>query len=130
MLNCIRLGEHIALVGENGAGKTTIAKLLCRYDPAAGAIRLDGIDLRCVDPAALRREISVVFQDYVRFHLTARENISLGMFRVRRIRPRLLQQRMRRAPTRSSRCCPGAMTHRWAIGLKKVKSSAWENGRK
>ena len=75
----IRPGEHIALVGANGAGKTTLVKLLCRlYDPTAGRITLDGIDLREFRTAALRREISVIFQDYARYHLTLRENIWLG----------------------------------------------------
>ncbi|MGH7503209.1 MAG: ABC transporter ATP-binding protein [Longimicrobiales bacterium] len=75
----VRAGEHIALVGENGSGKTTLVKLLCRlYDPEAGSIRVDGVDLRDMETQALRREISVVFQDYARYHLTARENVWLG----------------------------------------------------
>ncbi len=75
----IRPGETVALVGENGAGKTTLIKLLCRlYDPTAGTISLDGVDLREFGTAALRREISVIFQDYARYHLTAQENIWLG----------------------------------------------------
>jgi ATP-binding cassette subfamily B protein len=75
----IRPGEHIALVGPNGAGKTTLVKLLCRlYDPTAGTISLDGVDLREFDPAALRRQISVVFQDFARYDLTLRENVWLG----------------------------------------------------
>lgn len=75
----IRPGEVVALVGENGAGKTTLIKLLCRlYDPAEGMITFEGINLRDFDPADLRREISVVFQDYAKYHLTASENIWLG----------------------------------------------------
>lgn len=72
-------GEVVALVGDNGSGKTTLAKLLCRlYDPTAGRIAIDGVDLRALDPEAFRREISVVFQDYVHYPLSARENVWIG----------------------------------------------------
>ena len=72
-------GEVVALVGENGSGKSTIAKLLCRlYDPARGDITVDGISLRDIDPVAWRREISVAFQDYAHYAMTAGENIWLG----------------------------------------------------
>jgi ATP-binding cassette subfamily B protein len=75
----IRPGETIALVGENGSGKTTLAKLLCRlYDPAGGAVTIDGTSLREFDLNDLRSHISIVFQDFARYHLSARENISLG----------------------------------------------------
>ncbi len=75
----IRPGETVALVGHNGAGKTTLVKLLCRlYDPTHGSIQLDGIDLRQFATADLRRQISVVFQDFVHYHMTAKENIWLG----------------------------------------------------
>ena len=75
----IRPGEKIALVGHNGAGKTTLIKLLSRlYDPTEGTILLDGIDLREVDPLALRQKIGVIFQDFVRYHLPAKENIGFG----------------------------------------------------
>ncbi len=75
----IRPGEMIALVGENGSGKTTLIKLLCRlYDPTGGKIMLDGVDLRDFDSTDLRREISVIFQDYVKYQLSARENIQFG----------------------------------------------------
>ena len=75
----IGLGETVALVGENGAGKTTLAKLLCRlYDPESGTITWDGRDLRTCDPDELRSRIAVIFQDFVRYDLTARENIGFG----------------------------------------------------
>jgi ATP-binding cassette subfamily B protein len=75
----IRPGEHVALVGENGSGKTTLIKLLCRlYDPTEGKITMDGVDLRQCQMTELRREISVIFQDYARYHLPAKENIWLG----------------------------------------------------
>jgi ATP-binding cassette, subfamily B, bacterial len=75
----IRPGEHIGIVGENGSGKTTLVKLLCRlYDPTSGQITWDGKDLRQFRTEALRREISVIFQDYAKYHLTARENIWFG----------------------------------------------------
>jgi ATP-binding cassette subfamily B protein len=75
----IRPGEKIALVGHNGAGKTTLIKLLSRlYDPTEGTILLDGIDIRDIDPLALRQKIGVIFQDFVRYHLPARENIGFG----------------------------------------------------
>ncbi len=72
-------GECVALVGHNGAGKTTLVKLLLRlYDPTAGRILLDGVDLRDYDLDDLRREMGAVFQDFVRYDLTAAENIGLG----------------------------------------------------
>ena len=73
-------GERIALVGENGAGKTTLVKLLTRlYDPSEGRITLDGRDLRDYDLVALRRAIGVIFQDFVRYDMIARENIAIGL---------------------------------------------------
>jgi len=88
----IRPGEHIALVGENGAGKTTLIKLLCRlYDPTEGAITFDGINLRDFSVKDLRREISVVFQDYVRYHLTVRDNIWFGDINLPRNHERIVK---------------------------------------
>lgn len=75
----IRPGQVVALVGENGSGKTTLIKLLCRlYDPHRGNITVDGVDLRRFASAELRRQISVILQDYAHYNLTARENIWLG----------------------------------------------------
>jgi ATP-binding cassette subfamily B protein len=75
----IRPGQMVALVGENGSGKSTLIKLLCRlYDPQEGRICLDGIDLRDFNTVDLRREMSIIFQDYARYNLTAGENIRLG----------------------------------------------------
>jgi ATP-binding cassette, subfamily B, bacterial len=72
-------GERIALVGENGAGKTTLAKLLVRlYDPTEGRILLDGVDLREYDITSLRRNVGVIFQDFVRYDFIMRENIAVG----------------------------------------------------
>jgi ATP-binding cassette subfamily B protein len=71
--------ERLALVGENGQGKTTIVKLLTRlYDPTDGQILLDGIDLREYDVEDLWKEIGVIFQDFMRYDLTASENIAIG----------------------------------------------------
>ncbi len=71
--------ERIALVGENGAGKTTLVKLLARlYDPTEGRILLDGVDLREYDLFSLRRNVGVIFQDFVRYDFLLRENIAVG----------------------------------------------------
>jgi len=75
----LRPGERVALIGENGEGKTTIVKLLTRlYDPFEGQVLLDGIDLREYDLDDLYREIGVIFQDFMRYEMTARENIAVG----------------------------------------------------
>jgi ATP-binding cassette subfamily B protein len=75
----IRPGEVCALVGANGSGKTTLVKLLCRlYDPQQGTITLDGVDLRDLATAELRRGVSVIFQDYSQYQFSARQNIWVG----------------------------------------------------
>jgi ATP-binding cassette subfamily B protein len=75
----IEAGEVVALVGENGSGKTTLAKLLAGlYRPDTGTIRWDGVDTSTVDPEAWRERVAVIFQDFERFRLTARENIGFG----------------------------------------------------
>jgi len=72
-------GEKLALVGENGAGKTTLVKLLARlYDPSEGRILVDGVDLRTINLESLRRNIGIIFQDYIRFQLKAKENLAVG----------------------------------------------------
>ena len=76
-------GERVALIGENGQGKTTVVKLITRlYDPTEGQILLDGIDLREYDLADLHSEIGVIFQDFMRYEMTARENIAVGRIEV------------------------------------------------
>jgi len=79
----LRPGERVALIGENGQGKTTVVKLITRlYDPTEGRILLDGIDLREYDLADLHAEIGVIFQDFMRYEMTARENIAVGRIEV------------------------------------------------
>ncbi|SDK68938.1 ATP-binding cassette, subfamily B [Catalinimonas alkaloidigena] len=86
----LRAGEKMALVGENGAGKTTLVKLLGRlYDPTEGRILLDGIDLREYDPAEVRANIGVIFQDFVKFQFTAADNIAVGQIEDRLTRPKI-----------------------------------------
>ncbi len=87
----LRAGEILALVGENGAGKTTVVKLLARlYDPDEGRILLDGHDLREYDPLALRANVGVIFQDFVRYHFTAADNIAIGRIEARDDRARIV----------------------------------------
>ena len=76
----IRPGEHVAFVGANGSGKTTLVKLLCRlYDPSGGRITIDGADLRDYPIADVRGAVSGIFQDFVKFQLSAKDNIALGV---------------------------------------------------
>jgi len=75
----IQAGSSLAIVGQNGAGKTTLAKLLCRlYDPQRGAIEVDGVDLRELDLEAWRHRLAAVFQDFIRFELSLRDNVAPG----------------------------------------------------
>ena len=93
----LRPGERVALIGENGEGKTTIVKLLTRlYDPFEGQVMLDGVDLREYDLEDLYGEIGVIFQDFMRYEMTARENIAVG--RIERMNDlELLQQSARKS---------------------------------
>jgi len=73
----IPAGSSLAIVGQNGAGKTTLAKLLCRlYDPQEGAIEVDSVDLRALDLEGWRSRLTAVFQDFIRFELTLRDNVA------------------------------------------------------
>src|SRR5262249_15626984 len=73
----IPAGSSLAIVGQNGAGKTTLAKLLCRlYDPQAGAIEVDGVDVRELDLHSWRSRLTGVFQDFIRFELPLRDNVA------------------------------------------------------
>jgi ATP-binding cassette subfamily B protein len=75
----IPAGSSLAIVGQNGAGKTTLAKLLCRlYDPRAGAIEIDGVDVRAMDLASWRSRVTAVFQDFIRLELPLRDNVAPG----------------------------------------------------
>jgi len=81
----IPAGRSTAVVGVNGAGKTTLVKLLTRlYEPTAGAILADGVDIGELDPVAWRRQVSVIFQDFVRFEFSAADNIAMGAVHVPR----------------------------------------------
>src|ERR1043166_262747 len=71
-------GKSLAIVGKNGSGKTTLVKLLCRlYDPAQGTIYYDGADIRLINLDDLRNSIAIIFQDFIRYHFTIKENIAL-----------------------------------------------------
>lgn len=92
----VRPGEHLALVGENGSGKTTLVKLLCRlYDPTHGAVRIDGVDIRELGLRDLRSEFGVVFQDYAKYQLSARDNIWTGNITLPHDTPRVVEAAQR-----------------------------------
>lgn len=117
----LQVGEKLALVGENGAGKTTLVKLLARlYDPAEGRILLDGVDLREYDLAHLRREIGIIFQDYVKFQMKAAENIAVGEITDLANRPRI--------ETSARKSLADAVVQRLPEGYEQVLGKRFKNG--
>lgn len=117
----LRPGERLALVGENGAGKTTLVKLLARlYDPSEGRILLDGVDLRDYDVASLRRNIGVIFQDFVRYDFALRENIAVGDIVERDNQPAI--------QTAASRSLADQVVARLAGGYDQVLGRRFEGG--
>ena len=127
----IKAGETVALVGENGAGKTTIVKLMTRlYEAEEGRITIDGIDIREFSSADLRRHIGVIFQDFLRYSFTARDNIGVGRIEAA-ARPRRASpvRPSRASPTRSSTSSPAATTSNWASSSSAARTSRAANGR-
>ncbi len=117
----IRPSERIALVGENGEGKTTIVKLLSRlYDVTSGQILLDGVDIREYDLEDLWREIGVIFQDFVRYEMTAARNIGLG-----RVEHRDDEGRIRAAAQKSF---ADQIIHRLPRGFQQILGVRFEGG--
>ncbi len=134
-------GQSLAIVGPNGAGKTTLAKLLCRlYDPQGGAVRVDGVDLREIDLEGWRARLAAVFQDYVRYELTLRDNVAPwrvvprppaptvgaedGAGRRRRPDPARARARGRRTSSPPSTPCCRASTRAAPI-FRAASGSAW-----
>jgi len=117
----LRAGEVIALVGENGAGKTTLVKLLTRlYDPDEGRILLDGHDLREYDLEAVRGNMGVIFQDFVRYNLSAGDNIAVG-----KIAERENGKRIERAANRSQ---ADEVIARLPAGYQQMIGKRFKNG--
>jgi ATP-binding cassette subfamily B protein len=116
-------GEVVALVGENGSGKTTLIKLLCRlYEPTDGRITLDGTDVRRFGSAELRRQIAVIFQDFVRYHVTARDNIRFGNLDLGEADPQGL------IPAAARASAADAVIGRLPAGYETMLGRRFENG--
>jgi ATP-binding cassette subfamily B protein len=114
-------GEKMALIGENGAGKTTLVKLMARlYDPDRGRILLDGRDLREYDVEDLRKEIGVIFQDYMRYDLLAQENIGFGRIEC--------EQDMDRIQTSAGKSMADGVIRRLPKGYRQMLGRRFEGG--
>ena len=117
----IEAGEHLAVVGENGQGKTTLVKLMARlYDPTGGAILLDGVDLRDYQVENLQSQIGVIFQDFVRYDLPARLNIAVGRINDLRDDPALWEAARKGRADR--------MLERFPNGLDQMLGRRFEGG--
>ncbi len=117
----IEPGEHLALVGENGQGKTTLVKLMTRlYDPTEGAVLLDGVDLRDYRVEQLQKQIGVIFQDFVRYDLPARLNVGVGRI------SRLQQDEALWQAARKSRA--DALLERFPDGIDQMLGRRFEGG--
>ena len=128
-------GERVALIGENGQGKTTVVKLITRlYDPTEGQILLDGIDLREYDLDDLHSEIGVIFQDFMRYEMTARENIAVGPHRSEHA-PEEIEYAAEKslasgvvakaAAAATTRCWAGASKAAWTFPAANGRSWLW-----
>jgi ATP-binding cassette subfamily B protein len=114
-------GERIALIGENGTGKTTLVKLLSRlYDPTEGKILLDGVDLREYEPEDLRKEIGVIFQDFMRYDMPLKDNIGFG-----RIEELTNQYRIEQAARKS---LANSLVEKLPGGYEQMLGRRFENG--
>ncbi|AKT36366.1 ABC transporter ATP-binding protein [Chondromyces crocatus] len=126
----IPAGQSLALVGHNGAGKTTFIKLLTRlYEPTEGRILLDGRDLRTWDMAVLRERIGVVFQDFAQYQFPLRENVGLGSIAHLHDEPRLARALERGGATEVAAIIPGgldAQLGRWFKGGVELSGGQWQ----
>jgi ATP-binding cassette subfamily B protein len=126
----IRPGEKVALVGQNGAGKTTLIKLLTRlYDPTQGQVLLDGVDLREYDPKELHQTIGVIFQDFVRYHLAAAENIGFGQIEALEDQPRIEGAARKSGADELIRALPegyGTTLGRWFRQGRDLSGGEWQ----